>query len=174
MQENWVRSLGWKDTLEKGKTTHSSIMDCRTVHGVTKNQTQLSNSHFTMLYFIVFPHTSLMYLLLDLVLCTLCIFCCYCKRCNFINCILTVCWWCKWVELIFLYWFYNQETWSTNSYQFPCRFFSVSYVENHITCEWWQVYFTLVNCTLYFIFLPHLARQNHSGSAEQKLWLWSS
>ena len=25
MQETWVRSLGWKDPLEKGKTTHSSI-----------------------------------------------------------------------------------------------------------------------------------------------------
>ena len=26
MQETWVRSLGWKDPLEKGKTTHSSIL----------------------------------------------------------------------------------------------------------------------------------------------------
>ena len=25
MQETWVRSLGWKDPLEKGKVTHSSI-----------------------------------------------------------------------------------------------------------------------------------------------------
>ena len=25
MQETWVQSLGWKDPLEKGKTTHSSI-----------------------------------------------------------------------------------------------------------------------------------------------------
>ena len=23
MQETWVRSLGWEDTLEKGKATHS-------------------------------------------------------------------------------------------------------------------------------------------------------
>ena len=61
-------------------------MECR-VHGVTKSRTRLSNFHFTVLYFIVFPHTSLMNLLLDLVLCTLCIFCCYCKRYNFINCI---------------------------------------------------------------------------------------
>ena len=29
MQETWVRSLGWKDTLEKGKTTHSSIQAWR-------------------------------------------------------------------------------------------------------------------------------------------------
>ena len=26
MQKTWVRSLGWKDTLEKGKATHSSIL----------------------------------------------------------------------------------------------------------------------------------------------------
>ena len=39
--ETWVRSLGWEDPLEKGK--HSGLensMD-RTVHGVTKSQTQL-------------------------------------------------------------------------------------------------------------------------------------
>ena len=26
MQETWVRSLVWEDPLEKGKTTHSSIL----------------------------------------------------------------------------------------------------------------------------------------------------
>ena len=26
MQETWVRSLGWKDPLEKGTATHSSIL----------------------------------------------------------------------------------------------------------------------------------------------------
>ena len=26
MWESWVRSLGWEDTLEKGKDTHSSIL----------------------------------------------------------------------------------------------------------------------------------------------------
>ena len=26
MRETWVRSLGWKDPLEKGKATHSSIL----------------------------------------------------------------------------------------------------------------------------------------------------
>ena len=25
MQENWVRSLGWEDPLEKGMATHSTI-----------------------------------------------------------------------------------------------------------------------------------------------------
>ena len=29
MRETWVRSLGWEDPLEKGKTTHSSILAWR-------------------------------------------------------------------------------------------------------------------------------------------------
>ena len=29
MWENWVRSLGWEDPLEKGMATHSSILDWR-------------------------------------------------------------------------------------------------------------------------------------------------
>ena len=29
MQETWVRSLGWKDPLEKGRATHSSILAWR-------------------------------------------------------------------------------------------------------------------------------------------------
>ena len=46
-----VRSLGWKDPLEKGMATHSSILACRiswtedpdrlTLHNVAQNQTQL-------------------------------------------------------------------------------------------------------------------------------------
>ena len=50
MQETWVRSLGWKDPLEEGMTTHSSIfawsipMDrAAWVPGVTKSQTRLSH-----------------------------------------------------------------------------------------------------------------------------------
>ena len=30
MRETWVQSLGWKDPLEKGKATHSSILAWRT------------------------------------------------------------------------------------------------------------------------------------------------
>ena len=26
MQETWVQALGWEDSLEKGKATHSSIL----------------------------------------------------------------------------------------------------------------------------------------------------
>ena len=29
MQETWIRSLGWKDPLEKGMATHSSILAWR-------------------------------------------------------------------------------------------------------------------------------------------------
>ena len=29
MQEIWVRSLGWEDSLEKGMATHSSILAWR-------------------------------------------------------------------------------------------------------------------------------------------------
>ena len=43
MQETWVRSLGWEDTLEKGKATHSSILAWRIpwtlhlqVHGIAE------------------------------------------------------------------------------------------------------------------------------------------
>ena len=53
MWETWVRSLGQEDLLEKGMATHSSILAWRiptdrgaweaTVHGVTENQTRLSN-----------------------------------------------------------------------------------------------------------------------------------
>ena len=30
MRETWVLSLGWEDPLEKGKATHSIILDWRT------------------------------------------------------------------------------------------------------------------------------------------------
>ena len=50
MWETWVRSLGWEDPLEKGTTTHSSILVWRipwtTVHGVAKSWTWLSDFHF--------------------------------------------------------------------------------------------------------------------------------
>ena len=40
MWETWVRSLGWKDPLEKGMSAHSSILAWRipwTVHGVASD-----------------------------------------------------------------------------------------------------------------------------------------
>ena len=53
MRETWVGSLGWEESLEEGIATHSSILSWRipmdrgvwwtAVHGVTKNQTQLSD-----------------------------------------------------------------------------------------------------------------------------------
>ena len=43
MQETWVQFLSWQVPLEKGKSTHSSILAWKiTVHGVTKSQTWLS------------------------------------------------------------------------------------------------------------------------------------
>ena len=55
MQETRVRSLGREDPLEEEIATHSSFLAWRspmdrgawqaTVHGVTKNQTQLGNEH---------------------------------------------------------------------------------------------------------------------------------
>ena len=64
MQETWVQSLVWEDTLEKGKATHSSILAWSIpwtciVHGVTKSQTQLSDFHFQhFLLFWVFEESS--------------------------------------------------------------------------------------------------------------------
>ena len=53
MWETWVQSLGWKDALEEGMATHSSILACRipmdrgarqvTVPGVAKSRTRLSD-----------------------------------------------------------------------------------------------------------------------------------
>ena len=51
VRETWVRSLGWKDPLEKGKANPlqysglENAMDC-IIHAGTKSQTQLSNFHF--------------------------------------------------------------------------------------------------------------------------------
>ena len=60
MWENWVRSLGWKDPLEEGMATHSSILAWRIpmdrgawwarVHGVAKSQTQLSELSTSVLF----------------------------------------------------------------------------------------------------------------------------
>ena len=48
MWETWVRSLGWKGSLEKATATHSTIPAWRipTVHGVTNSWTQLSDFPF--------------------------------------------------------------------------------------------------------------------------------
>ena len=52
MQEMWVQSLGWEDSLGKGAAIHSSILAWRipwreepgrtTVHEVAKSRTQLT------------------------------------------------------------------------------------------------------------------------------------
>ena len=49
MWETWVRSLGRKDPLEKGKATHSSILACSSMdyilYGVAKSWTRLTDFH---------------------------------------------------------------------------------------------------------------------------------
>ena len=48
MQETWVQSLGWEDPLEKGMTTHSSIL-AGELHGLfhgVASQTWLTDFHF--------------------------------------------------------------------------------------------------------------------------------
>ena len=52
MQETWVQSLGWKDPLEEGMATHSSILAWRIpmdrgawqakVHGITESDTTVT------------------------------------------------------------------------------------------------------------------------------------
>ena len=54
VQETWVRPLGWKDPLEKGKATHCSILTWRIpwiiqpAYGVTESHMtkQLFHFHF--------------------------------------------------------------------------------------------------------------------------------
>ena len=45
MQKTWVLSLGWEETLEKGKSTHFSILAWR-IPWVEKSWTRLSDFHF--------------------------------------------------------------------------------------------------------------------------------
>ena len=52
MRETWVRSLGWEDPLEKGKTTHSRILAQRMPWIVYSMGLQRvgRNFHFTSLW----------------------------------------------------------------------------------------------------------------------------
>ena len=52
---NWVWSLGWEDSLEKGKAAHSSILENAmdyVVHAVVKSWTQLSDFHFLFITYL--------------------------------------------------------------------------------------------------------------------------
>ena len=59
MWETWVSSLGWKDPLEKGKATHSSILAWRipwTVESMGSQRVRrLSDFHFTSLLITRYP-----------------------------------------------------------------------------------------------------------------------
>ena len=39
MRETWFQSLGWEDSMEKGKATHSSILASRISRTVAKSRT---------------------------------------------------------------------------------------------------------------------------------------
>ena len=53
IQETWVQSLGWEDSLEEGMATHSSVLVWRilmdeeawwaTIHGAAKSRMRLSD-----------------------------------------------------------------------------------------------------------------------------------
>ena len=68
MQETWFQSLGWKDPLENGRDTHSSILTRRipwaTVHRVAKSWTWLSDFHFHSKLFIGMSRRKLLFYLL--------------------------------------------------------------------------------------------------------------
>ena len=52
MRETWIRSLGLQDPLEKGRATHSSILENSMVcivHGVAKSRTRLSDFHLDII-----------------------------------------------------------------------------------------------------------------------------
>ena len=59
MQETWVPSLGWENTLEKGKATHCSILASRiareawraTVHGVAKSDLACTMTNYVKYLF---------------------------------------------------------------------------------------------------------------------------
>ena len=56
MQETWVRSLGWEDSLEKGAATHSSILALENsmdyiVHGVAKRHNRATFTSLTSYLF---------------------------------------------------------------------------------------------------------------------------
>ena len=53
IQETWALSLGWEDSLEKGKAAHSSILAWRIPridHGVSQSRTRLSDFNFHFKY----------------------------------------------------------------------------------------------------------------------------
>ena len=51
MQETWVHSLGWKDPLEKGKATHSSILVWRIPWTVNSMRSQRAGHYWATFTF---------------------------------------------------------------------------------------------------------------------------
>ena len=44
MQETWVLSLDWEDSLEKGRATHSSVLAWRILHTIPCGQKELDTT----------------------------------------------------------------------------------------------------------------------------------
>ena len=57
MRETWVLSLGWEDPLEKGKTTHSSVLAWRipgTIQSMeSQSRTRLNDLHIFLAIFLL-------------------------------------------------------------------------------------------------------------------------
>ena len=51
MRETWVRSLGWEDSLEKGKATHSSIVAWKMLWTVQSMGSQRVGHHWAIFTF---------------------------------------------------------------------------------------------------------------------------
>ena len=66
MWETWVQSLGWKDPLEKGKVTHSSILDWRILWIVLSMGSQRVGHDSATFTFTYYPFTFALYTFLKL------------------------------------------------------------------------------------------------------------
>ena len=53
MWETWVQSLGWEDSLEKGKATHSSILTWRIPQTVQSMESQRVGHDLEICYVIL-------------------------------------------------------------------------------------------------------------------------
>ena len=61
MQETWVRSLGWKDPLEKGMTAHSSLLalgipwteESGRLHSMSHKESDMTEELSTSLFYLI-------------------------------------------------------------------------------------------------------------------------
>ena len=53
MRETWVQSLGWEDPLEKGKATHSRILDWRIPWTIPWGHKELDTTEQLLFHFML-------------------------------------------------------------------------------------------------------------------------